>query len=53
MGYTYIRRPSPPALSTIHNRTKLQPGINTTLVLLIDDHLVSIFHPGTWLIHPF
>jgi hypothetical protein len=23
------------------------PGINTTLVLLNDDHLVSISHPGT------
>jgi hypothetical protein len=32
------------------------PGLawdNTKLVLLIDDHLVSIFYPGTWLIHPF
>jgi hypothetical protein len=25
---------------------------NTTLVLLDDDHLVSISHPGTCLIHP-
>jgi hypothetical protein len=24
------------------------PGINTMLVLLNDDHLVNIFHPGTW-----
>jgi hypothetical protein len=27
------------------------PGINTMLVLLIDDHLVSIFHSGAGLMH--
>jgi hypothetical protein len=28
------------------------PGINTTLVLLNDDHLVSISHSGTLSDHP-